>query len=104
MKAVTCHTVVFDWCDGGRQGSCGLYLDADHGSQGRSWLIKSFKRRSLGIIQSSRCIRYLLWKILSMIALICNFRSKKVGFTENLRVECSNVALAEPISVTGLQL
>jgi len=77
------------WCDGGRQGSCGPYLVADHVSQGRSWLIKRFKRRSLGIIHSSRCIRY-LWKFLSVIALICNFRSKKVGVTENLRVECTS--------------
>jgi hypothetical protein len=27
-----------DWWDVGRQGSCGLYLTADCGSQGRSWL------------------------------------------------------------------
>jgi hypothetical protein len=90
-----------DWWDVGRQGSCVLYLAADHGSQGRSWLIERFKRRSLGIIHSSYCIRWFLWKILSMIALICNFRSKNVAFTENLPVERNNDALAETITVTG---
>jgi len=102
VRAVTCYNVVFDWCDGVRQGSCGLYLVADHGSQGRSWPIKSLKRRSLGIIHSSSCIRYFLWKFLSVITLICNFRSKKMGFTENLPVDGNNVALAETIIVTGL--
>jgi len=39
-----------------------------------------------------------------MIAVICNFRSMKVGFTENLPVEWNKVVLAESITVTGLQL
>jgi hypothetical protein len=37
-----------------------------------------------------------------MITLICNFRSKKIGFTKNLPVEWNNVPLAETITVTGL--
>jgi hypothetical protein len=93
--------VVVDWCDGGRQGSCGLYLVAENGNKGRSWLIKSLMRRSLGIIHSSSSIRCFLWKFLSMINLFCNFRSKKIGFTVNLPVEWSNVPLAETITVTG---
>lgn len=104
MKCESCNMIYrgFRLWDVGRQGSCVLYSVADRGSQGRSRLIKRFKRRCLGIIYFSCCTRYFLWKILSMITLICSFRSRKVGFTENLPVEWNNAALAETVTVNGL--
>jgi hypothetical protein len=37
-----------------------------------------------------------------MITLICSFRNKKVGFTENLPVKWNKAALEETITVIGL--